>query len=289
MGQAPPTGAASLRTFNRNFEGRSGTPNDRVFLCSPEVAAASAVTGVITDPRTLGEPPRIRTPSHVKLDDGLILKPAPEGAAVEILRGPNIKPVPRGEPLGAELSGEVLLKMGDNITTDHILPAGAKVLPLRSNIPAIAQFTLTRVDPTFPGRAKAAGGGFLVGGENYGQGSSREHAAIVMMYLGVKAVVAKSFARIHFANLLNFGVPPLTFANPADYDAIVQGDRLGIPHPRDDLAGGRMTLEFGPGDAPARRAVHAHLHLTQRQREVVLEGGLLNFTRTRAAGLAVAA
>lgn len=278
MGQAPPTGAASLRTFNRNFPGRSGTPGDKVYLCSPEVAAASSLTGVISDPRKLGDHPRFQPPTHYLVDDGLILHPPADGSAVEVVRGPNIKPVPKAPPLADTVEGEVLLKMGDNITTDHILPAGAKVLPLRSNIPAISEFTLTRVDPTFPARAKAAGGGLLVGGENYGQGSSREHAAITVMYLGVRAVVAKSFARIHFANLVNFGVLPLTFADGADFDRVSQGDRLSVAGVHAGIVSGSLAAKPSGGGAP----VALKAPLTGRQRAILRSGGLLNYTRERA-------
>ena len=278
MGQAPPTGAASLRTFNRNFEGRSGTPNDRVYLCSPEVAAASALAGVISDPRKLGTPPAKKLPSKFFVDDALILAPAADPASVTVVRGPNIRPVPTARAPGDTLEGPLLLKMGDNITTDHILPAGAKVLPLRSNIPAISEYTLTRVDPAFAERAKAAGGGFLVGGENYGQGSSREHAAIVMMYLGVRAVVAKSFARIHFANLINFGVLPLTFASGADYESLKQGEGLALERLRESLATGELEVRRKASGATFK----VKAALTARQREIYLSGGLLNYTRESA-------
>ncbi len=285
MGQAPPTGAASLRTFNRNFEGRSGTPNDRVYLCSPEVAASSALAGVISDPRKLGAPPVKKLPSKYVIDDALILAPPTDPESVTVVRGPNIRPVPAAKAPGDTLEGPLLLKMGDNITTDHILPAGAKVLPLRSNIPAIAEFTLTRVDPSFAERAKAAGGGFLVGGENYGQGSSREHAAIVMMYLGVKAVVAKSFARIHFANLINFGVLPLTFEPPSPYEGLKQGEALAVEHLHSSLPLGELALRRkASGETFKVKAT-----LTARQRDIYLSGGLLNYTRRHAAEPAVEA
>ena len=277
MGQAPPTGAASLRTFNRNFEGRSGTPGDKVYLCSPEVAAASSLAGTITDPRKLGAPPSKKLPSKFLVDDGMILHPSADPGSVTVVRGPNIKPVPAAPLPPDTLEGAVLLKIGDNISTDHILPAGAKVLPLRSNIPAISEFTLTRVDPTFPARAKAAGGGFLLGGENYGQGSSREHAAIVMMYLGVRGVIAKSFARIHFANLINFGVLPLTLANASDYEHISQGDKLSISGVHGSLAAGALSARHG-GGAP----IPLKASLTERQREIYLAGGLLNHTKRAA-------
>ena len=227
MGFSPPSHAVSLRTFNRNFEGRSGTKSAGVYLCSPETAIAAALTGRITDPRDLGSkavPPRI--PKLFPVDDSMIIPPADSGEKVEIIRGPNIKPLPVRGPLPDTLGGQVLIKVGDNITTDHIMPAGAKVLPLRSNIPAISEFVFEAVDPTFAQRARAAGGGFIVGGINYGQGSSREHAALAPMALGVKAVLAKSFARIHLANLINFGILPLVFQEETGYDHIQAGDVL---------------------------------------------------------------
>ena len=230
MGAAPPSRGTSIRTFNRNFEGRSGTKDAQVFLVSPEVAAATAITGVLTDPRDLGAYPSIEMPQRFIVNDNLIIPPLPpeEAAMVEIIRGPNIKPLPQFPPLPDILEGEVLIKVGDNITTDHIMPAGAKVLPLRSNIPAISKYVFEAIDSDFPARASAKGGGFIIGGENYGQGSSREHAALAPKYLGVKAVIVKSFARIHLANLINFGIVPLTFMDPADYNSVAVGDNLGV-------------------------------------------------------------
>jgi aconitate hydratase len=230
MGAAPPSHAVSVRTFNRNFEGRSGTKDAEVFLVSPEVAAATAIKGVLTDPRDLGEYPRIEMPQRFIVNDNMFIPPFPpeDAAKVEIIRGPNIKPLPDFPPLPDTLKGAVLIKVGDNISTDHIMPAGAKILPLRSNIPEMSKYVFEAVDPEFPARALDNQGGFILGGENYGQGSSREHAALAPKYLGVKAVIVKSFARIHLANLVNFGIVPLTFKEPADYEPIDQGDTLEV-------------------------------------------------------------
>ncbi len=229
MGFSPPTEAITLRTFNRNFLGRSGTKSASVYLCSPETAVAAAITGEITDPRDLQiEPFEVKMPEAFPIDDSMIIPPKEGGGEVRVVRGPNIKPLPLKESLPNVLTGSVLLKTEDNITTDHIMPAGAKILPLRSNIPAISDHVFEVLDPTFAERAKSAGGGFIVGGSNYGQGSSREHAALAPMYLGVKAVITKSFARIHLANLINFGIIPFTFKNENDYDRIDQGDELEI-------------------------------------------------------------
>src|SRR3990170_1805794 len=228
MGFAPPTRGASVRTFNRNFPGRSGTPDDKVYLCSPETAAAAAIEGVITDPRDLGKAPKVKELTTYPIDDSGYLWPPRARAKVEVYRGPNIGPVPVPEGISDTIEGEVLVKLGDGISTDHILPGGAEVLPLRSNIPAIAEHTFQYVDRAFVGRAKEKGGGVILGGDNYGQGSSREHAALAPMYLGIKLVLAKSFARIHWTNLINFGIVPLTFADPADYDWQEQGDKLEV-------------------------------------------------------------
>jgi aconitate hydratase len=277
MGQAPPSDAISIRTMNRNFPGRSGTPEDQVYLGSPYIAAASALKGVITDPRTLGRrPPRILMPKRFLIDDSMILPPSSRPKKVVIERGPNIKPLPTRDRLEDFIEGPVLLKVGDNITTDHILPAGAKVLPLRSNIPAISEYVFERVDATFAKRTKELGGGFVAGGENYGQGSSREHAALAPMYLGIKAIVAKSYARIHRSNLINFGILPLIFQDPDDFQRVQQGDQLRITHLRDGLgASDGLRIEN-----VTQQNVFEVLHgLNRREIEILLAGGLLNYTR----------
>ena len=276
MGQAPATGSASLRSFNRNFPGRSGTPGDQVFLASPLVCAASALRGCITDPRELGKPPRISPPARLRLDDNLIIPPSHKPEEVEILRGPNIKPLPLRGPLEDDLRGRLLLIVGDNVTTDQIMPAGAKVLPLRSNVPALAEFAFSPVDPTFPQRAKEAGSGFVVGGQNYGQGSSREHAALIPMYLGVKAVLARSFARIHAANLVNFGILPLILGDEVDSAAFTVGDEWLIARMRDALrSAGPITVR----NLTRSTSFAVRHNLTARQVEIVLAGGLLNYLR----------
>ena len=281
MGQAPPTKAVSVRSFNRNFEGRSGTQDALMYLASPETCVATALQGEITDPRDLGIAyTPVSDPEQFPTDDKMILRPRAEGSAVEVIRGPNIQPLPTRGGLEASLVGPVLLKVGDNITTDHIMPAGAKILPLRSNIPAISEFVFTRVDPEFPKRARELGGGFVVGGVNYGQGSSREHAALAPMYLGVKAVLVRSFARIHRANLVNFGLLPLLFADPADYDQVGQGDRLAIEDVPNQIRGGNVVTVKNLTRGTSFQAKH---DLTQRDLEIILAGGLLNFTRERAA------
>ena len=244
MGQSPNSKGISLRTFNRNFEGRSGTKDGQIYLVSPEVAAASAIAGVFTDPRELGDMPEFKLPEVFKINDNMVVPPIAEAEmdSVEILRGPNIKPFPETSPLDASIDAGVSLKVGDNITTDHIMPAGAKILPLRSNIPAISQHCFTICDEQFPSRAKEMGKSIIVGGSNYGQGSSREHAALAPLYLGIKAVLVKSFARIHRANLINAGILPLTFVNEADYDAISQGDELVLDNVRAEIEAGKSEL-----------------------------------------------
>ena len=276
MGQAPPSGGVSVRSFNRNFEGRSGTADAKVYLASPETCAATALYGVITDPRKLGGAVEIAWPEKYMIDDRMILPPSDHPEAVEILRGPNIKPLPIAQPLPEQLEGEVLLKVGDNITTDHIMPAGAKILPLRSNIPAISQFVFARVDEKFADRAKKRGGGCVVGGSNYGQGSSREHAALAPMYLGIKFVLARSFARIHWSNLVNFGILPLQFSDEADYDRLAQGDRLQIANVRKALTEDRPLTVKNLTKGTTFAVKHG---LSERQRKIVVAGGLLNYIK----------
>ena len=278
MGQSPNSGGVSLRTFNRNFEGRSGTADAQVYLVSPETAAASALAGVFTDPRTLGEPPVIAMPGHFLINDNMIVPPADEADMdkVEIVRGPNIKPFPKTAPLPGTIDAPVLLKVGDNITTDHIMPAGAKILPLRSNIPAISEHCFVRCDPEFPARCKAAGKGIIIGGSNYGQGSSREHAALAPLYLGIKAVIVKSFARIHVANLINAGILPLTFENEADYDRVSLGDELCLPDVRERLQKGEpIVLE----NKTTGETIPLASQFSARQVAMLLAGGLLDYTR----------
>ena len=279
MGFSPNSGGVSLRTFNRNFEGRSGTKDAKVYLVSPECAVAAALTGEITDPRLLGDAPTVEMPEKFKIDDSAILAPAPadKAAEVEILRGPNIKEFPKCRPQEDTLAAELVLKVGDNITTDHIMPAGAKILPYRSNIPYLSKFCFAVCDESFPERALAAGNGIVLGGANYGQGSSREHAALVPLYLGVRAVVAKSFARIHAANLINAGIMPLTLADPDDYDKLSQGDRLKIDGVHAGLASGEMTLV----DETNGARVKLSCAFTERQAEMLRLGGLLAYTKEK--------
>lgn len=279
MGQSPNSKGISLRTFNRNFEGRSGTKDGQIYLVSPETAAVSAITGVFTDPRTLGEMPEFTVPEEFVINDNMIAPPAPaeEADSVEILRGPNIKPFPKTAPLAETIDCGCSLKVGDNITTDHIMPAGAKILPLRSNIPAISNYCFTVCDEKFPERAKEMGESVIVGGANYGQGSSREHAALAPLYLGVKAVLVKSFARIHRANLINAGILPLTFVNEADYDKIAEGDRLMIENVRKAVSEGKTTLTVKNLTNGAEIPVLCEL--TGRTKDIMLAGGLLDYTR----------
>jgi len=274
MGQAPSTNAVSIRTFNRNFLGRSGTKSAQSYLSSPEVAAACALKGKITDPRTLGNrPPNIKMPKTFDINDNMIIPPTRK--KVEVVRGPNIKPLPIKDKLSDKISGKVLLKVEDNITTDHIMPAGAKILPLRSNVPAISEYVFSVVDADFAMRAKESGGGFVVGGANYGQGSSREHAALAPMYLGVRAVLTKSFARIHLANLINFGILPVNFANENDYSGIDQNDELELDV--SNLSGNLILKNITKGtDIPI---VHS---LSSRDIAILKAGGSLGYAKSNA-------
>ena len=275
MGFSPNSGGVSLRTFNRNFLGRSGTKDGQVYLVSPETAAASALTGYITDPMTLQPIPATELPESFVIDDSSVLPPLAEDEAVnaQVLRGPNIKEFPKSKPFADTLSAQLVLKVGDNITTDHIMPAGAKILPYRSNIPYLSKFCFEVCDPTFPERALKAGDGIIVGGTNYGQGSSREHAALVPMYLGIRCVVAKSFARIHAANLINAGIMPLTFQNPDDYDALDESAQLVIENIREGMEKGVLTMKSGD------KEIMLTCDFTDRQQKILLAGGLLNYTK----------
>ena len=277
MGFSPNSGGVSLRTFNRNFEGRSGTADAQVYLVSPETAVAAALTGEITDPRLLGDMPQVKLADSFKIDDSAVLAPADpaEAASLSVVRGPNIKPFPASRPLTDEIAAPLTLKVGDNITTDHIMPAGAKILPYRSNIPYLSQFCFGVCDKTFPERAKAAGQSIVVGGSNYGQGSSREHAALVSLYLGVRAVAAKSFARIHVANLINAGILPLTFKNPDDYDRLNQGDALRLDGVFAGMDAGEITLT----DETTGEAFKLTCAFTARQKAILKAGGLLPYTK----------
>ncbi len=277
MGFSPNSAGVSLRTFNRNFIGRSGTADASVYLVSPETAVAAALTGYITDPRQLGEMPEIKMPESFKIDDSAVIEPASvkEAENLEILRGPNIKPFPESKPQTDSLTAELVLKVGDNITTDHIMPAGAKILPYRSNIPHLSQFCFGVCDTTFPERAKALGKSIIVGGSNYGQGSSREHAALVPMYLGVRVVITKSFARIHVANLINAGIMPLTFKNADDYDKLNQGDKLSLTNVFDGMDKGEIELK----DETTGETFTLCCSFTDRQKAILKAGGLLEYTK----------
>lgn len=275
MGFSPNSGGVSLRTFNRNFEGRSGTADGKVYLVSPETAVAAALTGEITDPMLLGEMPEVVMPDAFKIDDSAIIAPAPveEAKELPILRGPNIKAFPSSKPQEDSLEAELVLKVGDNITTDHIMPAGAKILPYRSNIPHLSQYCFGVCDETFPEKAKAAGESIIVGGNNYGQGSSREHAALVPLYLGVRTVITKSFARIHAANLINAGIMPLTFQNPEDYDKVSQGDKLKLSDIYAGMDSGKITLT----NLSTGEEIPLECNFTQRQKEILKAGSLLKY------------
>ena len=277
MGFSPNSAGVSLRTFNRNFIGRSGTADAQVYLVSPETAVAAALTGEITDPRLLGDEIQVKMPESFKIDDSAVIAPAtPEEAKeLEVLRGPNIKPFPKSAPQEDSLTAELVLKVGDNITTAHIMPAGAKILPYRSNIPHLSQFCFGVCDETFPERAKALGKSIIVGGSNYGQGSSREHAALVPMYLGVRAVITKSFARIHIANLINAGIMPLTFKNPEDYDKLNQGDKLTLTDVFSGMDKGEITLK----DETTGESFPLSCSFTERQKAILKAGGLLEYTK----------
>ena len=276
MGFSPNSGGVSLRTFNRNFLGRSGTRDGQVYLVSPETAVASALTGYITDPTTIDEPLHVTMPEKFLVNDSAVLPPLPadKAADAQVLRGPNIKEFPKSKPFADSLTAKLVLKVGDNITTDHIMPAGAKILPYRSNIPYLSKFCFEVCDPTFAERAKAAGDGIVVGGSNYGQGSSREHAALVPMYLGIRCVIAKSFARIHVANLINAGILPVTFENPEDYDRLSQDAVLTISDISGGMERGRLAVTADDGFS-----FYVNCALTERQRAILLAGGLLNYTK----------
>ncbi len=279
MGQAPATDAVSLRTFNRNFYGRSGTASAQVYLVSPEAAAVSAITGVLTDPRDFSPAPATLVPESFPIADNMVIAPAAAGEEVEVVRGPNIKPFPINKALPEQISGEVLIKTEDNITTDHIMPSNASLLPYRSNIPYLSEYCLTPCDPEFPAKAQAKGGGFIIGGSNYGQGSSREHAALAPLYLGIKAVLATSFARIHAANLINNGIIPLTFADEADYAKIQEGDELVISNAPEQVKAAINETPFTVTNKTQGYAFKAIANLSDRQAAMLLAGGCLNYTK----------
>ncbi len=279
MGQAPATNAVSLRTVNRNFEGRSGTKSAQVYIVSPETAVASALSGVLTDPHTLGEAPLVAMPEHFMVNDNLIIPPAPEGQCVKVVRGPNIQPFPKNTKVPKDITGTVLIQVADNITTDHIMPSNAKLLPFRSNVPYLADYCLTPCDPDFPARAKKANGGFIVAGQNYGQGSSREHAALAPLQLGVKAVVAKSFARIHMANLINNGILPLVFVNEWDYDNMKVNTQFTIKYAADQIKGAAEGQIVQITNVQTGEDIPVRLNISERQRDILLAGGLLNYTK----------
>ena len=280
MGFSPKSKGVSLRTFNRNFLARSGTADAEVYLVSPETAAVSAITGVFTSPESYGEIPEVSLPASFKINDNLIELPISpsESEFITVERGPNIKPIPQGKAPDADLDCELILKVGDNITTDHIMPAGSKILPYRSNVPKLSEFCFTVCDKDFPERAKTKGGGVILGGQNYGQGSSREHAALVPLYLGVKAVIAKSFARIHVANLINFGIIPLTLKDESDYELLCEGDKIFIKSFKDEL---KTAKELTLTDKTSGKEIKLCVNLTERQREILDAGGLLNYTKNK--------
>ena len=277
MGQAPGTNGISLRTVNRNFYGRSGTLSGQIYIVSPETAAVSAINGYLTDPRKMINDVDldIEMPEKFIIDDSMILPPAPTNAEVEVVRGPNIKPFPIGKPLGEEVDGKVVIKVDDNITTDHIMPSNSKLLPFRSNIPYLSEFCFSTIDADFPKRAKENNGGFIIAGENYGQGSSREHAALAPLYLGIKGVVAKSFARIHKANLINNGIIPMEFKNPADYDKIDLLDELKIDGVQNALAEGKVIVK----NITKGLEFEAVADLTEKEIAVIKAGGRLNYVK----------
>lgn len=279
MGQSPATNAVSLRTVNRNFEGRSGTKSAQVYIVSPETAVASALSGKVTDPHSLGDMPLINMPEHFMINDNLIISPVAEGKNIKIVRGPNIQPFPKNTRVPKNIEGSALIKVDDNITTDHIMPSNAKLLPYRSNVPYLADFCLTPCDPDFPARAKAAGGGFIIAGQNYGQGSSREHAALAPLQLGVKGVIAKSFARIHMANLINNGILPLVFANEWDYDEVKIGDSFTMKYAADQIRGAVNGQEVLLICKRTGEEISTRLNISERQRDILLVGGLLNYTK----------